>query len=296
MAIPPFYEFLRPVLEEISDKKSIDSVRRALMPLIAQRMKLSEEDIAERLGSGQSRLANRCAWAVTYLSKAGLICLPQRGRAEITPTGKSFLSTHDGPIRISDLDQFSSFRDFKNAAKQKSDSEEETVSVADSGNGTDPEERIDLATNEIRTAVGQELLTILSEVDPTFFEHIILDVMLAMGYGGKVGRMEHTGGSGDFGIDGLDKIYVQAKRWKSPVRRPDVQGFYGALAGKRATKGVMITTSLFTDEALEFAVSVSNSLILVDGKQLTQLMIDFGVGVQRKKTIVLPSIDQDYFE
>lgn len=167
----------------------------------------------------------------------------------------------------------------------------------------DPMDQIDSAIKEIRLAVTDELLTTLGRVDPTSFEEIVLDLLKAMGYGGSFGRFEHTGGSGDFGIDGivhmdklgLEKIYVQAKRWKNNVGREVVQAFFGALAGKRARKGIIITTSGFSQGATEFAGSVSDSLVLVDGNQLAAFMIDSGVGLSRR-SIAIPSIDRDYFD
>lgn len=302
MTLPGFSGFIRPVLEEVAENVSIESPRRVLLDLIAKRLHFTQDEVAERLPGGGSRLASRCGWALTYLTKAGLVSSPRRGMTQITPLGNDFLKKHVGPIKISDLLVFDSFRAFQQAANKESESETNQNPEADLS--VDPEQRIESGVREIRASISDELLEILSGCRPTFFEILILDLMGAMGYGGKSGKLEHTGGSGDFGIDGiihmdrlgLEKIFVQAKRWKAPVGRPDVQSFFGALAGKKARKGVMITTSRFTDEALSFAETVSDSLILVDGKHLTSLMIDFGVGVSNKKTLHLPDIDRDYFE
>jgi restriction system protein len=169
---------------------------------------------------------------------------------------------------------------------------------------TDPDSRIELAIKEIRNAVSEELLETLSKVHPTTFEEIVLELLEAMGYGGKLGGIEHTGGAGDFGIDGivsmdrlgLEKIYVQAKRWKNNVGSEVIQAFFGALAGRKARKGVLITTSKFTPQAIQFAKDVSDSLRLVDGTELTRLMIDFEVGVTNKKRISIPTFDREYFD
>jgi len=164
-----------------------------------------------------------------------------------------------------------------------------------------PEERLESALDEIRGAVTAEILDLLSRVSPGYFETIVLDVLHRMGYGTSRADVQRVGGSGDGGIDGvisldrlgLEKVYVQAKRWQSVVGRPEVQGFFGALAGQRANKGVFITTSSFTPQALEFAKSVER-MVLVDGNRLAQLMIDHEVGVA-SRAIRLPRIDSDYF-
>ncbi len=166
-----------------------------------------------------------------------------------------------------------------------------------------PDERIDVAVSEVRAAVSQELLGALRAAPPAFFEKVVLDLLHAMGYGLGRESLESVGGSGDGGIDGiisldrlgLEKVYVQAKRWQGTVGRPEIQGFFGALAGRRAKKGVFMTTSSYTREAKEFAASVSDSLVLVDGAQLTRLMMDHGVGVEHK-ALAIPRINRDYFD
>jgi restriction system protein len=166
-----------------------------------------------------------------------------------------------------------------------------------------PDERIDAALAELREQTASELLDLLLEQTPAFFEQVVLDLLHALGYGTSRADLARVGKSGDGGIDGiisldrlgLEKVYVQAKRWQNTVGRPDVQSFFGALAGRRATKGVFITTSTFSREAREFAESVSDKIVLVDGARLTELMMDFGVGVQHK-AIQVPRVDSDYFE
>jgi restriction system protein len=168
-----------------------------------------------------------------------------------------------------------------------------------------PEERIDSAISELNDSLSEELLGIVLNSPPEFFERLVLDVLHAMGYGVSRADLDPTGGSGDGGIDGiitldklgLEKIYVQAKRWSTgTVSRPDIQGFFGALAGKRATKGVFITTSAFSAGARDYAAQVSDSLVLVDGQQLTELMMEYGVGVTIQRTVKIGRVDSDYFE
>lgn len=167
-----------------------------------------------------------------------------------------------------------------------------------------PAERIERAVQELTTRVRSALLETLATVHPTVFEHIVLELLQKMGYGRSAGDIEHSGGTGDCGIDGviaydplgLEKIYMQAKRWKNSVGRPEIQGFYGALAGKRARKGVFMTTSHFTREALSFAQSVSDAIVLVDGFQLAELMISHEVGVVQKKMVSIPVFDATYFD
>jgi len=166
-----------------------------------------------------------------------------------------------------------------------------------------PTERIDGAIEELNQSLAAELLDTISRGSPAFFEQLVLDVLQKMGYGTS-SAIEHTGKSGDGGIDGiitldrlgLEKVYIQAKRWQGSVGRPEIQGFFGALASRRATKGVFITTSRFTNEAVEFASQASDSLVLVDGAHLTRLMVEFEVGVSVERTIKLCHLDSDYFE
>ena len=303
MAIPGFSSFLRPVLELVAKNKRVDGARRSLSPLIKEKMKFSDAEANERLSSGGKRLENRVGWALTYLTKAGLISFPNRGIAEITDLGLQFLKTHTGPIAVKDLDRFEPFKEFRsNKAKALGVDEPDQISNEE----LDPEDRIDSAIREIWAAVAEDLLERLGQVDPSYFEQVILDLLGKMGYGVNEGKLVRTGGPGDGGIDGivhldrlgLDKIYLQAKRWKKEnvVRRPEIQAFFGSLAGRKATKGVFITTSKFTQDAIDFAKSVSDTLVLIDGKQLSQLMIEYEVGISSKKRISIPEIDQDYFE
>jgi restriction system protein len=304
MSLPAFQKFLRPVLEVIAEHSPMDSARQKIPVIIASKMRFSDEEKAEILPSGGSRLRSRCGWALTYLTKAGLLEYQSRGRVAVTSKGGEYLKDNQGDITVADLNKFETFRDFSQVESGVSPNVENANAAEIATTQHDPETRVELAMKEIKARTVTELLELLSQVDPRFFERVILDLMIAMGYGSNTGGMEHTGRSGDFGIDGiihmdklrLDKIYLQAKRWQGPIGRPDVQGFYGALAGKRAMKGVIMTTSYFTQEAKDFADTVSNSLILVDGKALAGLMIDHSVGVSKRKIFALAEIDHDYFD
>jgi len=303
MAVPGFKAFLRPVLEVVSEQVTVKSPRRTLVPFVKEKMKLSDEDVLETLNSGGNRLRNRVGWALTYLKKAGLVSSPKRGVAEITKIGSTFLETHTGDISPKDLTQFESFLEFKKGNKAI---EESTVSDLSSLDELDPEEKINIGYTEIEASIIDELLEKLLEFNPAQFEEFVLDLIRSLGYGKQVGKIVHTGGSGDFGIDGivhldrlgLDKIYLQAKRYKldSKISSSDIQKFYGALSGFRATKGVFLTTSSYQDSALKYAASVSDTLVLLDGKQIAKLMVEYKVGVAAKRVISIPEIDTDYFE
>ncbi len=305
MSIPSFRSFLRPVLETMAELKEVQDPRTNLEPLIVQKMKFTDEEVAERLESGGSRLKNRIGWALTYLTKAGLVISPQRKTFAITPVGIAFLNKHKGPIAPKDLEQFPSYLEFKNVSLQSDDKQEINPSNIDLDD-LDPEEKINVGFTEIKNALIDELKNRLLQLNPTQFEELVLDLIRALGYGDKTGRIEHTGGSGDFGIDGivhldklgLDKIYLQAKRYKpeNKINSRQIQEFFGALKGRHATKGVFLTTSSYQESAIQYASTVSDTLVLIDGQRIAELMIESGVGVSVKRNIVIPTIDSDYFE
>ena len=192
--------------------------------------------------------------------------------------------------------------DFMDVSLKKGEVKPFVVTAETSGLSQSPDDRLETALQEIRASVAGEVLELLAKVDPKYFESIVLDLLHKMGYGTNRSDLQRVGGSGDGGIDGiisldrlgLEKVYVQAKRWQNSVGRPDVQGFYGALAGQRANKGVFITTSSFTQQAIDFARSVEK-IVLVDGIRLAELMIDFEVGVS-SRLVKIPKLDSDYFE
>jgi restriction system protein len=303
MTIPSFRIFLRPVLELVSEKKEVPNARNSLVPFVQQKMNFSDTEAGERLDSGGNRLSNRVGWALTYLKKAGLVEFPKRGLARITVEGDKFLSSHRGEISPRDLEVFPGYMEFKKVSGTNELQENDNDRAMDE---IDPEEKINLGFREIRNDVIDELKLKLQEMSPSQFEGLVLKLIRALGYGGATEKLEHTGGSGDFGVDGivhldrlgLDKIYLQAKRYKpeNKINSRQIQEFFGALKGRYATKGIFITTSSYQDSAIEYAKSVSDTLVLLDGTRVAELMIDAQVGVAAKRTIIIPSIDNDFFD
>jgi restriction system protein len=284
-----------PFLRLVGDGQE-HSVAAVRAPLAAQ-FGLSEQECQELLPSGQqSRFNNRVAWAKVYLERAALLSKTRRGHFKISPRGLEILQNPPEAIDIGYLKQFPEFDEFR--AKSVSPpgntpSEEET-----------PEETLQAAYGRIRDSLAAELLDQVKAASPEFFERLVLDLMLKMGYGGSredAGAVTDPGA--DAGIDGiinedqlgLDVIYLQAKRWESTVGRPEVQKFVGALHGKRAKKGVFLTTSSFSPDALDYAATIDPKVVLIDGARLAQLMIDFNVGVSLSQMYEIKRIDSDYF-
>jgi restriction system protein len=257
----------------------------------------------ETLPDGRNRLRHRLEWARTYLKKAGLLEYPMRGTFQITPRGLDVLAKKPASIDSKFLNQFPEFRAFKHPEKSEDPLE---TSAAEIPAGIDPEESLENSYLNLRSEVEGELLEKIKAATPDFFEDLVIDLLVTMGYGGSrknAGRA--IGKAGDGGIDGiidedslgLDVIYVQAKRWtENPVGRPEIQKFVGALQGHRAKKGVFITTSIFSKDAQEYVKLIDNKVVLIDGRQLTRLMFDHNVGVSEKRTYQVKKIDSDYFE
>lgn len=300
MAIPTYEQFMYPFLEYLKDEQ--EHTLKELYDYLPKFFQLTENEIEELLPSGkQSIVVNRIGWARTYLKNAGLIESPKRAVFKITARGKTILnvsSIHE--INESVLKQFPEFLEFKYG---KSNEENPQPKIEDES--STPLEMIEKNYNLLKHSVQHELLNKIKECSPSFFEQLIVELLVAMGYGGSIkdaGRA--VGKSGDGGIDGiikedvlgLDKIYLQGKRWSNPVSRPDIQAFVGSLLGVKANKGVFITTSRFTKEAIEYAQNVDRSVILIDGEKLTDLMFEYNVGVSKETVITLKKIDLDYFE
>jgi restriction system protein len=300
MTIPSFKSFLRPTLEIIASLKEVP--RSNIVQLVQEKMHFNEEESNERLESGQNRLQNRVGWAITYLKKSGLIDFPKKGLIIVSNEGQKFLKEHIGAISPKDLEKFPGYLEFI-ASKNQADSKEAASVQIDE---VDPEEKINMGYQEIKNTLIEELREKLLEVSPLKFEELVLDLIRSLGYGAKSGDIHHTGGSGDFGIDGivyldrlgLDKIYLQAKRYKldSKISSTEIQKFFGALKGRQASKGIFLTTSSYQNSAKEYAKSVSDTLVLLDGSKIAELMIEAEVGVSFKRKIVIPVIDNDYFE
>lgn len=298
MALPKYDEFYRLVLNALQDGKShsMKEVRNS----IAQTLHLTEQDLSETLSNGSSVYAGRVGWAKTYLKKAEMIDSPQRGYITITPAGQSLLARNE-PITNALLAKLSSaFLDFYrpqsgNSTSTQSDSGNPQISTPET-----PQETFERVYNLINEQLADELLNDVLNQSPVFFEHLVVDLMKAMGYGdGLVTKY-----SGDDGIDGIiheDKlgfnlIYIQAKRWKPDITitKPELQKFAGAMMGPpKVEKGLFITTAKFSPKAKEYATA--QHIILVDGKKLTELMIEYGVGVSTQKAYLIKRIDSDYF-
>lgn len=299
MPVPTYDKFIEPVLRHLADHQ--EGVRaREVHEAAADALGLDDEARQLTVPTGQPLYNNRAGWAHDRLKRAGLSSSPKRGLWKITPSGMKFLAENPGPFSEEQVREIARgfidvrLRPIPNETPEMvpADNEEEVLS---------PDDRLQTALEEIRASVAAELLELLSQVTPKYFETVVLDVLHKLGYGTRRSDLQRVGGSGDAGIDGiisldrlgLEKVYVQAKRWQATIGRPEIQGFYGALAGQRANKGVFITTSAFTSQAVDFARSIEG-IVLVDGKMLAGLMMDYEVGVSAQR-ISIPAVDSDYF-
>ena len=301
--IPDFQSIMLPLLRMLSDGKEYRY--RDIVEELAKAFQITDDERKELLASGnQPIFDNRVGWAKTYLKKAGLLDSPKRAIFVITDVGLDVLKTNPSRIDTKSLRQFPPFLEFQNAGRSENDSEPE-LSVADNNNQT-PEEVLDKAYQHIRKSLASELLNKVIDLSPAFFERLVVELLVKMGYGGSIKDAgKALGRSGDEGIDGtikedklgLDIIYIQAKRWKpgNAVGRPEIQKFVGALAGQGAKKGIFITTSSFTKEALEYTPRNETKIVLIDGGQLAQFMIDYNLGCTTQQTYELKKIDSDYF-
>ena len=297
MAIPKYNELYDPFLTAISDGKI--HTAKEVASTVANILQLSPEDLAEQLPSQrQTTFANRLNWAKTYLKKAGLVDSPKRGTYIITTAGSTLLHS-DVAITNEFLESnYPSFAAFVNRTDDV-DTANDTASITPSDTQT-PEEQMDALHKTINDTLADDLLAEIMQQTPVFFEQLVVDLMKAMDYGDGF----KTKSSGDDGIDGViheDKlgfnlIYIQAKRWNNVVERPEVQKFVGALAGKGATKGIFITTSSFSRGAREFKPQNNIKIVLIDGNQLCEYMIDYNIGVFTANTFEVKRIDIDFFE
>jgi restriction system protein len=302
VSIPTYDQIIEPLLRYLAQHQEPVPTRDAYTAL-ADRLGLSESERQELLPSRQQAVyQNRIGWAHDRLKRAGLSASPSRSMWQLTEQGRKFVAEHPRPLTPEHVEQLAHVdRDTRLRPIEITTQPRPTTDKA--ATHQSPDERIDAALAELREQTASELLDRLLEQTPAFFEQVVLDLLHALGYGTSRADLARVGKTGDGGIDGiisldrlgLEKVYVQAKRWQNTVGRPDVQSFFGALAGRRATKGVVITTSTFSREAREFAESVSDKIVLVDGARLTELMMDHGVGVQHK-SIQIPRVDSDYFE
>ncbi len=302
MAIPDFQSIMRPLLELSMDGKE-HSVRELIEPL-SVRFHLSGEDRnALHSGGRQTIFYNRAAWARTYLKQAGLLESVRRGAFRISPRGQEALLKAPEKINVEYLLQFKEFADFRQ--RKGNEETDRSNDLGEANNLLTPEESVETAFKKFRQELEAEILQTLKSCSPGLFERIVVDVLVRMGYGGnRQDAGQAIGRSGDGGIDGLikedrlglDTIYIQAKKWEGTVRRPEVQKFAGALQGVRGRKGILISTSSFTKEAMEYVSHLENKIVLIDGETLAKFMIDFNVGISLITTYETKKIDSDYFE
>jgi restriction system protein len=305
MAIPDYQTIMLPLLKIAGDGETHQF--RLTVELLAQHFELTEAERRELLPSGkQPTFDNRVGWARTYMTKAGLLESPRRGLFRITEQGRRVLHQNPVVINVPFLQQFEEFRQFRAFRRDRS---ELAITIGDSLSTTEPtdqtpEESLEAAYQTLRENLAAEILETVKKCSPQFFEQLVVDLLVRMGYGGSRKEAgEAIGRSGDGGIDGiikedrlgLDIIYVQAKRWEAVVGRPEVQKFAGALQGQRARKGIFITSSAFTRDAWDYAKQIETKIILVDGATLAEFMIDNGVGVTSEAVYELKRLDHDYF-
>jgi restriction system protein len=301
MPLPTYEDMMLPILVNASDGK--EHTGRAAIEAAAAAFQLTADQRAELLPSGtQPIVENRANWARFYMTRAGLLVAPRRGLHKITERGRQVLEQN--PTRVDNklLMMFPEFIQFKSAKPNNDSSVIEPLEVTDKT----PQESIEFGYQKIRAELESELLALVKKCSPSFFERLVVDLLVKMGYGGSLqdaGRA--IGRSGDGGIDGiikedrlgLDVVYIQAKRWDNTVvGRPEIQRFVGALVGMRARKGVVLTTSSFSQDAQHYVSTVDSKVVLIDGRELASLMIDHNVGVSAMTTYELKRVDSDYFE
>jgi restriction system protein len=307
MPVPDFQSLMLPLLKITGDRN--EHTTSEVTETLAQQFGLNETDRDEMLSSGKQRkFDNRVNWTKTYLQKALLLSSTGRSRFRITERGSKVLKENPSSINIKFLNQFPEFIAFHTATSNKEGKTNGTISASEEmveKTNQTPQEILEISYQSLRQALAQELLERIKNKPPKFFENLVVDLLVAMGYGGsRKDAGQAVGQVGDGGIDGiikedklgLDAIYLQAKRWEGTVGGPILQGFVGALIGKKARKGVFITTSTFSQQALNYANGIENlKIILIDGEQLAQLMIDHDVGVTEESRYIVKKVDLDYF-
>ncbi|MBX0329919.1 restriction endonuclease [Oscillochloris sp. ZM17-4] len=301
MPIPDFQNLMLPMLQFAAD--GTEHRLSDTIDALAQQLKLSEAERAELLPSGiQARFDNKVGWARTHLGKAKLVESLRRGWFRITERGRSVLTHAPDRITVAYLMQYPEYVAFRTKSQPADGGAAAPVGEEE---GASPAESLEASYQSIRATLAEDLLDQVKQVSPRFFERLVVDLLVAMGYGGsRRDAGKAIGRSNDGGIDGiinedrlgLDVVYIQAKRWGSTVSRPEVQAFAGSLEGFRARKGVMITTSTFSQQAREYVGRIEKKIVLIDGEQLGQYLIDYDIGVTEVSRYVVKKIDLDYFE
>jgi restriction system protein len=302
VGVPDFQSLMLPLLQIAADGK--EHALADARDRLGSESKLTPAEQEERLPSGrQSRFANRVAWAKVYLEQAGLLRSPRRGHFVISERGREVLKAPPARIDIKFLGQYPEFIEFRTP---KTGAQELPISATpEAADAETPEEALEAAYAKMKASLASEVLVRVKGASPEFFEKLVVELLLKMGYGGsRADAGQAVGKAGDEGIDGvisedrlgLDIVYLQAKRWDGSVGRPDIQKFVGALHGKRAKKGVFITTGSFSSDAVAYVEHIDPKVVLLDGRRLAELMIDFEVGVTTARTYQVRRVDSDYFE
>lgn len=305
MPIPDFQTLMLPLLRYCADGKG--HTKSEAVPALAKEFELTEAELAEDLPKArQGKFYNRVAWAQTYLKQAGLLEITGRGSFRITERGKQVLVSRTARIDMKFLEQYPEYIAFRNRGKNsKGKQESEQTALEEAVSEATPEELLEAGYRQLRSTLASELLQQVKAASPAFFEHMVVELLLRMGYGGtREDAGQVVGKSGDGGIDGiikedrlgLDAIYIQAKRWEGDVGSGEIRNFIGALSVHKASKGVFITTSGFNKNARETAAKVNSKIVLIDGPMLAELMMDFGLGVSLVNTYEIKRIDSDFFE
>ena len=299
MPIPDFQTVMRPLLAKVQDGQ--EHRNRDLVDALATEFKLTDAERKELLLSGQQEVfVNRVGWAKTYLKIAGLVESTARGVFRITERGKEVLRANPARIDLKVLRAEPAYA----AAQAKKGEHAEPVPMDSPAESKTPEEAMEDSYQTIREGLGSDLLQRLKTGSPAFFERLVVELLVKMGYGGsRIDAGKAIGRSGDEGVDGiinedrlgLDTIYIQAKRWEGTVSRPEIQKFAGALQGFRAKNGIFITTSAFSREAADYAAKIDSKIVLIDGERLWSLMLDNGIGVTTVATYAIQRVDNDYF-
>jgi len=306
MAVPDYQSVMLPLLKFAEERKTEISTDDAVEAL-ATSLSLTEDDLKEMLPSGLQRtFVNRIGWATTYMKKANLLEATRRGYYRITPRGQELLRKKPASINVKTLKQYPEFLEFQKLKGTRSGEKTTTAKESLDASTATPSEALEAAYENLRDELIDELLTKLKQSSPSFFERIVVELLVKMGYGGsRADAGKAIGKSGDGGIDGiikedklgLDVVYIQAKRWDSnPVGRPDVMQFAGALQAQKANKGIFITTSRFTEDARGYVSQIGSKIVLIDGERLSHLMVEHDVGVSTVSLYPVKKIDADYFD
>jgi restriction system protein len=298
--VPPYHTLMLPLLKVMGSRNEMTT--KQMRDEVAENLGLTVEALSERLPSGsQNAFDNRMGWARTYLFKAGLLDRPRRATYAISDAGKKLLANPPSEINVDFLRSYDQFNQFLGSSKSDKES---TASDDVIDYELTPEEQIEKGVRQIQRELQGEVLDRVKQLPPEGFEQLVLRLLVGMGYGGSMADVQGVARGADGGVDGvvnqdhlgLDRIYIQAKRWEGSVGRPVIQGFVGALAGVGASKGVIMTTSTFAQPAQEYVRTLTDRrIVLVDGQRMSELMLKHGIGVSTKQTFVIQRMDEDFF-